>query len=97
MRALGPGLPESVYRRCLMHELGLRGLDVYAEYPIPIRYKEVVLARISHKTSTAAAYPAGSTALHSLRLLDVRKVRLRGLRSQALYLQPPTPPRYEPL
>ena len=43
MRALGPGLLESVYRRCLMYELGLRGLDVYAEYPIPICYKEVVL------------------------------------------------------
>src|SRR5512147_314714 len=41
--ALGPGLLESVYRRCLMYELGLRGLDVRAEYPIPIRYKEVVL------------------------------------------------------
>jgi GxxExxY protein len=40
--ALGPGLLESVYRRCLMYELGLRGLDVQAEYPIPIRYKEVV-------------------------------------------------------
>jgi hypothetical protein len=41
--ALGPGLLASVYRRCLMYELGLRGLDVHAEYPIPIRYKEVVL------------------------------------------------------
>ena len=41
--ALGPGLLESVYQRCLMYELCLRGLDVYAEYPIPIRYKEVVL------------------------------------------------------
>ena len=40
---LGPGLLESVYRRCLMYELGLRGLDVQAEYPIPIRYKEVVV------------------------------------------------------
>jgi GxxExxY protein len=40
---LGPGLLESVYRRCLMYELGLRGLDVHAEYPIPIRYKEVAL------------------------------------------------------
>jgi GxxExxY protein len=26
-----------------MYELGLRGLNVYAEYPTPIRYKEVVL------------------------------------------------------
>ena len=33
--ALGPGLLESVYWRCLMYELGLRGLDVHAEYPIP--------------------------------------------------------------
>jgi len=41
--ALGPGLLESVYRRCLIYELRLSGLDVYAEYPIPIRYKEVVL------------------------------------------------------
>ena len=43
MRALGPGLLESVYQRCLMYELGLRGLDVHAEYPIPIRYREAVL------------------------------------------------------
>jgi hypothetical protein len=27
----------------VMHELGLRGRDVRAEYPIPIRYKEVML------------------------------------------------------
>ena len=43
MRALGPGLLESVYRRCLIYELGLRGLDVYAEYLIAIRYKEAIL------------------------------------------------------
>jgi GxxExxY protein len=41
--ALGPGLLESVYQRCLMYELNLRGLDVHAEYPVPIRYKEIVL------------------------------------------------------
>ena len=41
--ALGPGLLESVYRRCLVYELSLRGLNVYAEYPISIHYKEVVL------------------------------------------------------
>jgi len=27
----------------MMQQLGVRGLDVYAEYPIPIRYKDVVL------------------------------------------------------
>jgi hypothetical protein len=46
LTALGPGLLESVYRRCLMYELGLGGLDVYAEYPIPIRYKETVLTSL---------------------------------------------------
>ena len=40
--ALGPGLLESVHRRCLTYELGLRGLDICAEYPIPIRCKEIV-------------------------------------------------------
>ena len=35
--ALGPGLLESVYRRCPMYELSLRGMDVCAEYPIPTR------------------------------------------------------------
>jgi len=43
VRAPGPGLLESVYRRCLMVELSLRGLDVYTEYPIPVRYKEVAV------------------------------------------------------
>jgi hypothetical protein len=47
--ALGPGLLESVYRRCLMYELGLRGLDVQAEYPIPIRYKDGIQRMIWQK------------------------------------------------
>ena len=80
MRALGPGLLESVYRRCLMVELGLRGLEVYAEYPIPVRTKEVVLdcgyradllARISHKVSTAEAQMAMSTAYPIYALLKL--------------------------
>jgi GxxExxY protein len=41
--AHGPGLLESVYRQCLVYELGLRELDVYADYPIPIRDREVML------------------------------------------------------
>ena len=36
--ALGPGLLESVYRRCLCHELEKRGLHVVPEKPIQIRY-----------------------------------------------------------
>lgn len=37
-RALGPGLLESAYRTCLVHELRKRGLDVLEEHPLPISY-----------------------------------------------------------
>jgi GxxExxY protein len=40
-RTLGPGLIESVYRRCLEHELRLAGLAFEAERPVEIRYKGV--------------------------------------------------------
>ena len=54
------------------------------------------LTRIIHEAFTAAAYLGMSAALRSLGLLDVRKVRLRGPRSQALHPRPFTPPRYKP-
>jgi GxxExxY protein len=37
--ALGPGLLESAYERCLEHELSLRGLECKAQVPFPVRYK----------------------------------------------------------
>jgi GxxExxY protein len=36
---LGPGLPEHVYRRCLRHELTLRGLRAEADVPLGVSYK----------------------------------------------------------
>jgi GxxExxY protein len=36
--ALGPGLLESVYERCLRHELRKRGLQVEAQVWLPVRY-----------------------------------------------------------
>lgn len=42
-RQLGPGLLESVYQACLIHELQLRGLEVRHEVPVPITYKGVTL------------------------------------------------------
>lgn len=36
---LGPGLLESVYQKCLLHELRLKGLSYKTEYPINISYK----------------------------------------------------------
>jgi GxxExxY protein len=39
--ALGPGLPERVYRKCLCHELIKCGLHVVMEKPIQIVYDDV--------------------------------------------------------
>lgn len=40
---LGPGLLESAYQTCLMHELKSKGLNVRQEVPMPIIYKEIKL------------------------------------------------------
>jgi GxxExxY protein len=42
-RTLGPGLLESTYRTCLMHELSLAGLRVAKEVPLPVEYRGVRL------------------------------------------------------
>ena len=38
-RELGPGLLESVYERCLCHELQLRKIAFQSQLALPIRYK----------------------------------------------------------
>ena len=38
-RTLGPGLLESVYHRCLCHELKLRGIPHRSGVRLPVRYK----------------------------------------------------------
>jgi GxxExxY protein len=40
---LGPGLLESVYEACLVHELRQRGLAVETQVPIPVVYKQIRL------------------------------------------------------
>jgi GxxExxY protein len=37
-RQLGPGLLESVYRKCLAYELRKRGYEVVQEQPVPVVY-----------------------------------------------------------
>ena len=44
-RALGPGLLESVYEHCLVHELGLRGLRVERQTALPIVYQGMTLKK----------------------------------------------------
>lgn len=38
-KALGPGLLESVYHRCMMHELKIRGISFDSEMIVPVSYK----------------------------------------------------------
>lgn len=40
---LGPGLLESVYHKCLAHELDLRGLQYTSQLTIPILYKGITI------------------------------------------------------
>ncbi|MGZ4810033.1 MAG: GxxExxY protein [Thermoanaerobaculia bacterium] len=40
-RALGPGLLESAYQRCLGRELELRGIRYQTQVPLPVEYKGV--------------------------------------------------------
>ena len=42
-RALGPGLLESVYLACLLHELRGARLSVRTQFPVPVHYLEVQL------------------------------------------------------
>jgi len=40
---LGPGLLESAYEKCLMHEFYLRGIQVQRQRNLPITYKGIYL------------------------------------------------------
>jgi len=42
-KSLGPGLLESVYHRCLKHELSIRKISFESELRVPIIYKELDL------------------------------------------------------
>lgn len=41
--AIGPGVLESVYRKCLQHELKKFGFEVQSEVKLPIMYEGMVL------------------------------------------------------
>lgn len=40
-RQLGPGLLESIYKRCLKYELDMLGLTVQDEVRLPVKYKKL--------------------------------------------------------
>lgn len=41
--ALGPGLLESTYKKCLVYELQHAGMKVNEEYSLPVKYKGMSL------------------------------------------------------
>ena len=42
-KALGPGLLESVYQKCLAYELEKAGLRVACEIILPVKYEDVII------------------------------------------------------
>lgn len=42
---LGPGLLESVYERCLCHELGHRNLNFERQVELPVMYRDIEIDR----------------------------------------------------
>ena len=42
-RELGPGLLESTYHSCLLHELGLKKLNCQSQVHLPVLYKNIEL------------------------------------------------------
>lgn len=38
-KALGPGLLESIYHKCLKYEFDLRNLHFHSEFIVPVNYK----------------------------------------------------------
>lgn len=40
-KALGPGLLESVYHKCMKHELSIRGIKYQSELKVAVNYKGI--------------------------------------------------------
>lgn len=45
-KTMGPGLLESIYERCLAHELDLRGVSTLAQQRVQVRYKDICFDEI---------------------------------------------------
>ena len=73
--ALGPGLLESAYKKCLEHELRKRGLNVVSELPLPIVYDGVQLDvgyRIDHLVENSVVVEVKAVE----RLLPIHEAQL---------------------
>ena len=82
-RALGPGLLESVYEECMVHELSKRALKVERQIIVPIVYDGTTLQNALRKTVAGEASSRRGPSCSSSR--RVGSTCLRGhkcLRSQ---------------
>ncbi len=75
-RTLGPGLLESAYQRCLIHELNALGLNVEIEKPMPVVYKDVKLDHgyrmdllVENKVVVEIKTVEGFTDVHTAQIL----------------------------
>ncbi|ADE53720.1 GxxExxY protein [Coraliomargarita akajimensis] len=76
-RALGPGLLESIYERCLIHELQLRGHNVAQQAQVDITYKDLVFEEslrcdliIDHKLLVELKSVEATTPVHKAQTLS---------------------------
>ena len=75
-KALGPGLLESVYQRCLLKELHIRGIWVESEVPATVEYKGDVITEayrvdllVNNKLVVELKAVDQLTAVHKAQLL----------------------------
>ena len=52
---MGPGLLESAYSACLIHELRKEGLQVKTEVPVPLIYDGVKMTEIGYRIDVLVA------------------------------------------
>ncbi len=85
-RALGPGLLESVYEKCLRHELSLRGIQHNHQVELPIVYKDLRVERsliidilVDSKVVVELKATEGISKVHEAQILTYLK--LTGLKT----------------
>jgi GxxExxY protein len=88
-RHLGPGLLESAYRRCLVHELLLRDMQVASEVSLDVVYKGLVVPGsyrmdllVADRVVVEIKAVDQTTPLHEAQLLTY--LRLSGCRAGLL-------------
>jgi GxxExxY protein len=88
-RRTGPGLLESIYHRCLLHELHLRGLEVASEVGIDLEYKDLRIPAclrldllVANRVIVEIKSVDRLTSLHEAQLLTY--LRLTGIRTGLL-------------